>query len=273
MGLLNIASLLTVALGPLAFSEDTRSVLFATRLTGVLGHPNVTAFMAVCAIVFGLHLGKRISTYLVVAAIVTLATFSLTSFLALISGLVVLKILRTSRQRGIALKLSLAIMALPMIGVIGLGWSLNPELFTNRTSIWSWLKSYGAPPPFGYGLGFLNQRQAAGEVLWVHAHNQLMMTYFTQGIVGLLVVVTLLLLLLKNSKFEPLSSSLFVMLCIGCTTEIPLFLDYPSGRWLGCVVILILIKKYRDHNPVLDDTTLNVAKIKAKSPEKDQLET
>lgn len=273
MGALNIASLLTVALGPLAFSEDTRSVLFASRLTGILGHPNVTAFMAVCTIVLGLHLGKRISPYMLSAGLVTLATFSLTSFLALIAGVIVLVVLRTQRQRSFALTLSLAVMAFPIVGVIGLGLNLSPELFTNRSSIWSWLKSYGSPPTTGFGLGFLNQQQAAGEVVWVHAHNQLMMSYFTQGIVGLIAISALLLFVMKGMKDDSLSSALFVMLCVECTTEIPLFLDYPSGRWIGTVVVLILIKKFRDYKPVLEDITFMVAKIKAKSPEKDQLET
>lgn len=273
LGALNIGSLLTVFLGPLAFSEDTRSVIFASRLTGVLGHPNVTAYMAVCTIVLGLYLGKKFTIYMLCAALVTVATFSLTSFLALFAGLIVLVVFKKPRQRLFVSKLALGASSFPLVGVIVLGLNLGPDLFTNRSSIWSWLRSYGTPPPTGYGLGFLNQQQAAGEVVWVHAHNQLMMNYFTQGIVGLLVVCGLLIFLMNGAEHNQLSSALFVMLCVECTTEIPLFLDYPSGRWIGAVLVLVLIRSFRDHKPVLDNITLTVARIKAKSPKKDQLET
>jgi len=273
LGALNVGSLLSATLGPLAFSDDSRSLLFASRLTGILGHPNITAFLAVCTIVFGLYLGKRITPYTVSALLVAMATFSITSFFALLAGLAIIVLLKTARQRSFAINSALVAMAVPIIGVLVLGWDLNPELFTSRSSIWSWLKAYGAPPPSGFGIAFLNQQQAAGQVTWVHAHNQLFMSYYTQGIIGLAVISLLLILLVRGTKFNSLSSALLVMLFIEGTTEIPLFLDYPAGRWVSTVVVFVLIKNYKNYNPDLESMTRTVAKIKAKSPRIDHPET
>jgi hypothetical protein len=273
LGALNVGSLLSATFGPLAFSDDSRSLLFASRLTGILGHPNITAFLAVCTIVFGHYLGKRITLYTVSALLVAMATFSITSFFALLAGLTIIVLLKTARQRIFAINSALAAMAVPIIGVLVLGWNLNPELFTSRSSIWSWLKAYGAPPPSGFGIAFLNQQQAAGQVTWVHAHNQLFMSYYTQGIIGLAVIYLLLILLVRGTKFNSLSSALLVMLFIEGTTEIPLFLDYPAGRWVSTVVALVLIKNYKNYNPDLENMTRTVAKINAKSPKIDHPET
>lgn len=273
MGALNVGSLMSAALGPLAFSEDSRSLLFASRLTGILGHPNITAFLAVCTIVFGLYLGKKITVYTVSALLVALATFSITSLFALIAGLVITGLLKTVKQRSFVINSALAAMSFPLIGVIVLGLKLNPELFTSRSSIWAWLKSYGSPPPSGFGLSFLNQQQAAGQVTWVHAHNQLFMSYYTQGIIGLAIIAFLLILLIRKTKFEPLSSALLVMLFVEGITEIPLFLDYPSGRWISTVMVFVLIKNYKNYKPDLDNKTLTVPKITDRSPKGDQFST
>ncbi len=275
LGILNIGSLLTSFLGASAFSEDTRSLLFPFRLTGLLGHPNVTAFVAAITVVYGIHRNQMKSPILISAVVVLGATFSLTSVFCVITGL---SILLLGRYRKIASSVSaftMLVAASPIIGVLVLGLNLNPELFTNRSSIWTWLREYGSPPFGGFGLGFLNLQQVSGQVLWVHAHNQALMSFYTLGIAGLVSLTCLAIILLRllTTSFSPITGACVAMLAIEATTEVPLFIDFPAGRWLATVFLLAIAFGHSIYSPVLRTRTRTVRSVKKISPRTDQFST
>jgi hypothetical protein len=248
LGWLNIGSILTIFLGPSAFSEDVRSIIFSARLTGLLGHPNVTGFLAAVTVVYALDKNRLLSLYSLSAMFVVVVTFSLTSIGCLLIGSLII-LLQRSGKRSIPILskllfwVSTLVAVAPFIGVVLLNLRLTPELLTNRASIWNWLKDNGLPPLEGFGAGFLSTFQSAGVVPWSHAHNQFFMSYFSHGLLGLF-LVSLFIYFLARGVWEsssPPALAFFSMLMIESTTEIPLFLDYPGGKWIATVIVLIII--------------------------------
>lgn len=244
-----VASLLTMFLGSAAFSVDERSVFEGGRLTGVLGHPNITGVAAALAIVCYIFTAKRFERVLGVAlaTVVGIGSVSITSIVALAAALLVAFFGR--RLANLIVVLGLAVFMVPLVIVMTSRSGLDLSLLTGRVEIWAWLAATDINSAVGNGLTFFTDLRSSHDIVWFHAHNQALMDFTTQGVPGIILsFLTLAILGFAFARKEPLRLAAWVILVTHATTEIPLFLDHPSGRLmlLGAFVLVMCSSDVRD---------------------------
>ncbi|WP_160318869.1 O-antigen ligase family protein [Arthrobacter sp. ERGS1:01] len=239
----SLFSILTVLAGAGAFSIDDRTGLFTQgRLRGVLGHPNITGMAGAVLILISVSSQKVRIFGAIIGSIVVLGSFSFTSIVALLIALVVS---RTRYQKMFQwyLLAGLVVLLTPALLVERRSGFLNPDQFTGRTGIWEWAMAQLSVPLEQRGLGFFRLLQEQGAIPWSHAHNQVIMDLVSGGFLlaatGVLFITSMAFDL--NRKHNKFGIMLWLVLVVQALTEIPLFLDYPSGRLLYLVLITALI--------------------------------
>lgn len=244
---LMISSVVSIVFGANAFLVDPRNLFFSGRLTGVLGHPNLTGIAAVLGILLCLSNRRLLSALGVSSIIVLLCSFSITSFVALAVGGVL--IYTTNR----ALRASAALLALtsyfvPLLLVALFARGLNVQLFTGRVAVWEWIASLHFNALFGNGLTLFEDQAARHWIPWVHAHNQLLMDLATGGLILASVTIIIVLALWSRalSAIDPLPLSICAILTVHCFSEVPFFLDSPSGRLVLLVPLVLTILSKAD---------------------------
>lgn len=240
---LMLVSLLSLA-GPRAFSYDVRVVLpLPGRLTGALGHPNVTGPAAgLLLLLTPPRLRWRVVLDLALATLVLLLTLSYTALVALTVAAALLRV-RSQQVRRPIVPLGVILMAAPWLLVRFAPGIIGPELFTGRGAIWEWALKVHKESWQGLGIGLFGQlRGSVLPIKWFHAHNQFVMDWITGGWVLALATsaVVLGLGLGARAATDRRALSCWLVLVLTSFTEVPFFLDFPGARVYLVVVLAAL---------------------------------
>lgn len=234
-----IFSVATIAFGELAFSVDPRSIVDAGRLTGVFGHPNVTGVAAALAALVNMFGPRRKFRrfFVVVALIVCLLSLSLTAILSLIFGFSV-TLVRSVRVRWTAWTFGIvAFFIVPLI-VILFDVLLDPIFLTGRAEIWIWLYDVSDISAVGEGLDLFNGHRDYALIPWFHAHNQALMSLVTVGVLGMVLVASLVWILGVHAvRPGGVQFAVWIVLIVHSITEVPIHIDYPGARLFLFVLV------------------------------------
>lgn|GEM_PF-6223318 len=244
-------SLMTVVLGNVAFSPDSRLVNFGFngRLVGFFGHPNVTSFAAI--ILFSLTIKLKLKfRWLLVSLMILFLTASFTGLIALVGGILVAIFERNTPKRLtiiIGLIIILAIPVIPFLFNSRITTLTDLRLFSYRVEIWHWciqqltLSGYHAMPNI-----FITNFQSQ-LIFWNHAHNQFLTDLITGGLIKAILTLILLFICLivcvnsNNRLGSSYSLVIWTSLAITSITEVPLYMDKLDSRALLFSIFLICI--------------------------------
>lgn len=241
--LVMILSIGTMFLGQAAFSLDERNVFASGRLTGVLGHPNLSGMAAAIAIVVAIHLGRARSLQMALSLVVLVGSLSLTSMVCLAVGLALIATAPSRQWRNLVIFGGVAAYLAPATWVFAGMNSLSSDLFTGRVAVWEWVANQPFNRAIGEGLNVFTSHSAIGAIPWVHAHNQFLMDLASGGIVLAALTVSLFVALGKRANVSGnlLALAIWGMLLVQSITEVPLFADYFGGRLILTLVAILLI--------------------------------
>ena len=224
------SSLASSLWGPKAFASDLRSAYSYGRLVGAMGHPNLTGLVAAVGVIWFIQGASRKPISLAASILLSALCLSLTSLVCVASGLIYIKVRSSTIRRGLLLT-SLAVYLMPLIFVFLYHSAVDESLFTGRTGIWNWLASNIEPSIQGQGIGLFTLLSTTGDVIWAHAHNDLIMILVTTGFLGLaLTMLFLLPMFLKIFTLPKKIGFLLVVFLLFGVTEIPSYLDFPLVR-------------------------------------------
>ncbi|WEO77988.1 O-antigen ligase family protein [Cryobacterium sp. SO2] len=242
-----------IVLPLLAFnSDDSRSLFGIGRLEGITAHPNTLGAVAVVAVVIELKLSSSRVWVLIPFLALTFAQ-SNTSWIALILALAVrrdllAKTLRFLAVAGVLLASSIVVIwpdkANALVGAV-LGDNFT---FNGRTKIWdAAMIGFNEYPIFGYGPTLLDQsyrdRYLPNFDAAAQAHNQLVQSLASAGIIGLLSLLVLAVVLYKRAGDlrrlgDATGLALLVLLTMRAATETPL---RPGGAGLPTFILIVVI--------------------------------
>ena len=181
--------------------------IFDKRFAGILSHPNVTGVVSIICIVFAL---ARKNSYVLFSLFVALCSLimsqSKTNWLAcffIITLYLTRGFLTKNFLIGIFLLIGIPFTLFPFIYLPLAQFLPDNQIFTltGRVAIWEEALNYFNNYPFfgfggnAWGVSFRELTELTGAN---HAHNQLLETMSTQGIFGLLILLSLFGILFKN---------------------------------------------------------------------------
>lgn len=257
LGVIVYASLATLMVSPeWATSPATSTGVLAPlpfRLLGVTPHPNALAPAALTFMVLGLGNSTRVEIVNRLAASATLLlTGSLTGWLA---ALVVSIYLASTAKRNRLTPVARMGLSLLLVGLLAGSAVLVPPVLseqeqarlatgTGRTALWSlsW-EVWTASPILGQGTGVFGEGSLTRDrFAWAgHAHNQVLQTLATTGIVGLVALAFYLAVLIRLAR-EARSRVLVAMLAIHLTrflTESPVLSNgVDTASYLHFILLL-----------------------------------
>ncbi|GAA1533300.1 hypothetical protein GCM10009803_12470 [Microbacterium ginsengiterrae] len=266
-GVVYVSLALAVVAPSIAFgttNQDARRLSLGPlthRLSGVAGHPNFLAFVALVVLVISLTTEVRRRAIHIASALATLAlTEARNAFLSLAILLLVLFIMNGRRR---LLRATLVAPVAAVVLILGQEWlqddtsTLTSDVATNgRFRVWDLVFTYFPERPI-YGWGPVAFRESSDSPLLqanlAHAHNQLLEALAEGGLVGLALMLALTICLAKiafRHRSHPLYTGTLVILLASYTTQI--FLSpHMWGANIGMVPALLVLPIFlsagRDH--------------------------
>jgi O-antigen ligase len=261
-------SIITAVLNPtVALVNITTSNSFIpgidVRLSGIAGNPNQLGAIAAVAVLLELHHlrihRQRVNwtfVYLVMSIIVLLLTQSKTSLIACSLGGSYLIGATLGRRSSTLEKVIVGIGV--GVALSGLGWFMvsnwvtanakDISTATGRTDFWRLLWDMGWERPwFGYGTGWgsdlRGSRTFQYQIAVGYAHNQLLDTFLTTGLAGIVCWFLYVVALIRGARgvcgsVRSLYIAILMVMLVRCFTESGL---EPGGYFLTQQIQTILI--------------------------------
>jgi exopolysaccharide production protein ExoQ len=235
-------------------------------------HPNAIGFLFSIATLLAAHLARKITLwiwpalFLAATLVRTLSKSSIIAFAAAF-GFALLRDSTLTRKVkiwiGIAATLILAsLWGLLEAYLISYSQGIGPETLTGRTIIWAVSLEYAIKKPF-LGNGFYSYRFIVppfGKFEAQQAHDELLQQFFSFGLLGVLLTITLYWLIFRQirratpSHLKTLAATLLLFALIRGLTDTQNFdLSYPL--WLMALLSIVLAAQTSQHLPATANQT------------------
>lgn len=248
------ASLLLAYVEPsAAFFDEARVARFLSteRLAGVTEHPNALGLLAALGVVLWWYWKPWLG--LPICGVALIASDSRTAWLACAAAFIVIFVAGRHRER----PFSPAQLVFGGVLLVAVAWFLvtyaAPEqqqelTFTGRVEVWEFVGSHwDQSPVIGHGPGVWQELISGGQLpIWAgQAHNQLLQTLYTTGLVGVVLLLALAWCWTANNlRFArdgfPLPLALEAALVVYALFESPFtHVGVSSNIWLLALVLFL----------------------------------
>lgn len=241
------------------FNYNETIIDIPIRYNGIITHANGFSIILAILIILLIY-NKQIKNRkinLIITTISLIFTQSKTSIIAIIVVITLNFIFNfleriKNKNKRIILKILLSLIFISMIMFISLKINFNEITFTGRVKLWKdSIEVWKNHKILGYGPNFLNEdyRIAVYGINspFGQAHNQFIQTLAQNGIVGLTLLISLILITSKmciyllNREKNYTISAIFLFILIRMITETPMKTSGMNFNWYILLVSLLLL--------------------------------